>query len=593
MPAATPLPITPPPGVVKTESSRVRQGRYIDSLGIRFVSGRPQKRGGWVVAVTTATSGVPRAIHAWRDNSFNNYLAAGTYRKLYVYDTGWAQNDITPYRSTGTLANNPFATVSGSATVTTTHTAHGLSAGDTAIFTGSAAVGGITPNGTFVVATVVDADHYTFPFTSNATSTVAAGGGAAVAFSYEIPVGTELGTYGLGWGVSSWGLGTWGSAHSSSTIFIEPRIWALDHFGQLLLASYNGGSIYTFDPTAAQPWGRAQIIAAAPTDTRSMFVTPERFVFALRAGMVVAWCTQGDYTTWTPASGNTANTRTLTEGTKLVGGRVLQPFQTLVWSDAALYLFQWTGDTYVYRSALAGKNCGLIAPGAAITVDGVAYWMGPNSFWMYNGTVQRMPNVEDIRKFVFDQLDVQTIYQATAVYNPVHNQIEFFYTVTGGTSPSLSVTYDIATQCWWPDTLGRTSGTHFTQGDTRPYLGSADGYIYQHENTNNANGAILPWEISLAPYALAESMYNMRVDGYEFDFRDQVGNITITASAYDHLQDAAVMDSESYTYTTSTGHTDARVEGRFLSLDFSCSVLGSYMRMGRPVAWVSPKGRRR
>jgi hypothetical protein len=27
---------------------------------------------------------------------------------------------------------------------------------------------------------------------------------------------------------------------------------------QLLIASYNGGSIYLFDPTAAQPWGRAR-----------------------------------------------------------------------------------------------------------------------------------------------------------------------------------------------------------------------------------------------------------------------------------------------------------------------------------------------
>ena len=51
---------------------------------------------------------------------------------------------------------------------------------------------------------------------------------------------------GYGWGVGPWGLGTWGTARSSSTISIEPRIWSLDHFGILLLAAYNGGSIYDF-----------------------------------------------------------------------------------------------------------------------------------------------------------------------------------------------------------------------------------------------------------------------------------------------------------------------------------------------------------
>lgn len=591
MPQPQPLPITPPPGVVLTESDRIIEGRYKSSQGIRFVNGRPQKRGGWVSAVTQKTSGVPRALHAWRDNAANNYLAAGTYRKLYVYDSSWVQNDITPFSSTGTLGNNPFTTTLGSPLVSVAHTAHGRNIGDTVILAGSTAVGGITPNGTFVVTSVTSANAYVITFGSNATSG-ATGGGAAVTFQYEVPIGSELGAFGLGWGVGTWGTGTWGTAHSSSTIAIEPRIWSLDHFGQLLIASYNGGAIYTFDPTAVQPWPRAAVIAAAPTDCRAVFVTPERFVFALRAGMVVAWCTQGDFTIWTPASNNTANTRTLTEGTKLVGGRVLSPFQSLVWSDAALYLFQWTGDTFVYRSSLAGKNCGLIAPNAAVTVDGVAYWMGPNSFWMYNGTVQRMPNVEDIRKFVFDQLDNQTTFQIAAVYNPIYNQIEFFISAAGTVSPSFSVTYDIGTQCWWPDTLGRSAGTYFTQGDTRPYMGAADGSIFQHENTNDADGAILPWDLALAPYALQDGLQLLDITGFVFDFKNQVGDINATASTYDRLQQG-VIDSEDYVLTTSTGLTDARLTGRYSGLEMDCAVLGSYMRVGKPVAFVRPSGKRK
>ncbi len=101
-----PLPITPPPGVVLTESSRVVEGRYIASINVRFVKGRPQKLGGNLVTTTEATSGQPRASHAWRDNDQNNYFAVGTYRKLYVFDTSWASNDITPYRDEGTLGNN-------------------------------------------------------------------------------------------------------------------------------------------------------------------------------------------------------------------------------------------------------------------------------------------------------------------------------------------------------------------------------------------------------------------------------------------------------------------------------------------------------
>lgn len=590
-----PLPITPPPGVVLTETDRVAEGRYIASSNIRFVKGRPQKLGGNLVATTTATSGQPRASHAWRDNAQNNYLAVGTYRKLYVYDTIWAQNDITPYRDQGTLGNNPFTTTNGSAIVSVSDTLHGVNAGDTAIFAGSAAVGGITPNGTFTVLDVTDANTYRFTFTSAATSG-ATGGGASVTYKYEVPIGVELGAYGYGYGVGGYGLDTYGDARDSSTIFIEPRIWSLDHFGKLLMAAYNGGSIYLFDPAAAQPWGRATIISAdpgLPTNVRAMFVTPERFIMALCADMLVAWCTQGDYAVWTPATGNTANIRTLTEGTKLVAGRVLSDFISLIWTDAALYRFQYTGSTYVYNSSMIAKDCGLLSPGAAVTVGGVAYWQGQDTFWMYAGSVGPMPNVEDIRKYVFDAIDINSGYQCNAAYWPQHNEIVFFYTIEGETTPTLGVLYSIENQCWAPLDFGRVSGTHFTQGDTRPYMAASDGLIYQHEVGWNNNGVAMPWSLQLAPYALNEGGTHMDVDSMIPDFNGQVGSITMTLDTYDYLNDSTFEDTETETIApTDSGAIDLRVSGRYIGMTLSCASLGCYFRMGKPVAWIRPSGRR-
>jgi hypothetical protein len=108
------LPISPPPGVVKTDSDRVIEGRWKDVINARFKQRLPQKIGGWLKAFVAATTGSPRSLHAWRDRSFNAYMAVGTYIKLYVYDQNLAQNDITPYRSTGTLGNNPLTVTNGS-----------------------------------------------------------------------------------------------------------------------------------------------------------------------------------------------------------------------------------------------------------------------------------------------------------------------------------------------------------------------------------------------------------------------------------------------------------------------------------------------
>jgi hypothetical protein len=595
MSEVSPLPIVPPPGVVLTESEHSVEGRWIASDNVRFVKGRPQKIGGNVKITTQATSGQPRSSHAWRDNVQNGYFSVGTYRKLYAYNPVWNQTDITPYRDEGTLGNDPFTTVNGSDLVEVADALHGVSVGDTVFYSGATAVGGITPNGTFIVAQVLGSGSYKFQFTSAATSDDT-GGGASVEYKYEIPIGNELGAFGYGYGVGGYGLEGYGDERDSSTIFLEPRIWSLDHFGQLLVASYNGGSIYLFDPTEIEPWDRAELISAdpgLPTDVRAMFVTPERFIFALCIGMLVKWCSQGDYLIWTPAVGNTANIRTLTEGTKLVGGKVLSDFISLVWTDAALYRFQYTGSTYIYNSSMVAKDCGLVSPNAAITAGGIAYWMGQDTFWHYAGSVAPMPNVEDIRKYIFDRVDINSGYQCNASYWPQHNEVAFFITVEGQTTPTIGVLFSIENKCWAPLSFGRCSGAHFTQGDTRPYMAQSDGHLYLHEFGYDDNGEILPWSLQLASYSMNEGGAHMDAESLIPDFKEQVGEITLTIDTYDYLNDSTFEDTETETIAVQdTGAIDMRVSGRYIGMMLSGDTLGCYFRWGKPVLWVKPSGRR-
>ena len=612
MSALTPLPITPPPGVVVTETDRVVEGRWIPPFDkVRFVKGRPQKIGGNIRITASAMSGTPRATHCWRDFLTNQYAACGTYRKLYAFDSSWLLTDITPIVASGTLGTNPFTTVSGSNVVTVNQTAHGRGVGDTVIFSGATTFNGVTMNGTFIVQTVVDPNDYTILASGNASGS-GAGGGAAVTYQYEISVGTELGAYGLGWGVGPYGLGTWGTPHATSTVYIEPRVWSLDHFGVILLATYNGGTLWSFDPTQNEPWPRAVSTFGgtpmnAPTDFRSMFISPERFVFGMCDKMVVKVCSQNDPTTWTPATSNTAFQRTLQEGTKLVGGRPLAPFVSLVWTDGALYLFQYTGSQFIYNSSLAGKDCGLISPNAAVTVGGYAYWMGPENFYFYNGAVVPMPNAEDIRKYVFDNLPAALAFQCAAVYVPKYSEIWFFYPTTGATNPTNYVIYHINDQCWSIGsadfysalgvTAGRASGAHFTQGDTSPVMAGTDGYLYNHDpvgDSYNDNGNPLTWTATLSPYALQEGMQNLDVEGILFDFFQQSGNISATVNTYDRLTDLAPMDTETEIVpATQSGLTDYRVAGRYVGLTLTSSDAGNYMRLGKPVAFGRPSARRR
>ncbi len=84
------------------------------------------------------------------------------------------------------LPDNPFAVSNGSATITVTHNSHGLAVGHKVTFTGSSAIGGITPNAVEMAVTgVPDANTYTVSFTSNATSTASGVGGTSVTATYS------------------------------------------------------------------------------------------------------------------------------------------------------------------------------------------------------------------------------------------------------------------------------------------------------------------------------------------------------------------------------------------------------------------------
>ncbi|HWW46324.1 MAG TPA: hypothetical protein VNZ94_00595 [Xanthobacteraceae bacterium] len=585
-----PIPLTPRPGVVKTESDRVVENRWVDTQWIRFVNGRPQKIGGWTRQTTAIASGVVRAMHAWRDLKSVEYIAAGTYRKLYVYERDFTQHDITPLAKSGTLTN-PFTTKAGSNIVEVAHIGHDVNAGTTVIFADAEPVGGVTIDGTYLVSSVVGSGSFNIELETPAASNET--GGGTVAYEYEISIGVEHGTYGLGYGVGGYGLYTYGTERPFSTILIEPRVWSLDHFGKMLVGAYNGGSIYVWDPNAVAPsWQRAQKIPDAPTDVRSIFITEERFVMALCENMRVDWCSQGNYNIWAPDETNTANTRNLSEGTKLIAGRPLASHIALVWSDFALYVFQYTGQSSVFSSRLAGRNCGLISPSCAVTANGIAYWMGHTDFYLYNGSVQKIPNVEDIRAYVFGHLRAEDGYLAWGQYLPKHDEVIWVYVALEEEEPSYYVLLNVNDFSWATGRLFRSSGTNFSHGDTRPYLAGYDGHIYLHEDGVDADGHAIETVIELGPVAMANGKANLNIDGINADFEGQAGDLEVRFDAWDRLRNPTI-DSQTKIISEADDLVDLRLSGRYVGMTIRSDIAGGYFRFGKPDVLVSSNGTRR
>lgn len=235
------------PGVIRDDTTLTAEGGFVDASGVRFRQGKAQSTGGFELLSTSTLDGPCRGLHIFNRLSGNPVVVAGTPSKAWAY-SGGVLTDITPtYHSEGIL-ENPFDTENGSAVVTVTHTEHGLLAGQKVTFSNATAVGGITVNGEYTIATIITRDKYTITHTSNATST--ANGGARVDFHAEWLPGLTDGLRGYGYGSSSYGVGEYGVTGQAD---LRATVWSIDNFGEVALLCRRGGPLYLYQPADSYP----------------------------------------------------------------------------------------------------------------------------------------------------------------------------------------------------------------------------------------------------------------------------------------------------------------------------------------------------
>lgn len=584
------LPLEIPPGVVKVDSPNGAKGRFIDCDKVWFNKGKPEKWPGWQQFIPDTMLGICRGAVSWVNTDGNTNAAFGTHLKLYAVTGDDTLTDITPIRATGTL-NGPFDTTSGDATVTVNHVGHGVEAGAYVTFSGATSVGGLDMNFQWVVGEVIDADTYTFEHSSTASSTASGGGGASVAYSYEINVGTSGGVVGLGWGAGTWGSGTWSTPRDSG-ISIGIRFWSLVGYGNDLLASPSGGGLYLWQEATD---ARAEIVSGAPTSMRAMFVTGERYVFALgtTTGMTVQWPDVDDITDWTPAADNTANLRKLQSGSQLVNGTPLADGVNLVWSDTSCYLFQYTGSEFVYDDRLVGTSCGLIGPLAFAKVSGAAFWMSGDNFWMYSSGVQLVPNADDIRNWVFGRMNKSQLTKTFAIFEQKNNQIRWHYCSGDNTEPDSYVDVSLYDFSWTVGTLARTGGTPYRAGDSSMLLVDENGVIYTHGVGLDADTVPMESYITFGLYALSRSEANVDVVGLVPDCQRQVGTLDYEIYTKERPNSASNLDEQTLTLAPTDEIGDARVCGRHFGMTVRSDTIGGDYRLGIVNLEVQQGGGRR
>ena len=284
-----------------------------------------------------------------------------------------------------------------------------------------------------------------------------------------------------GFGGGLYGAGTFGTRRPSSGTFVEATTWALENWGEYLLAcSTDDGRIWEWQLDTGL---NGVVVSGAPTNNKSIVVTEERFVFALGAGGTsrkVQWCDRENNTSWTPTVTNEAGDLELqTSGQIMCGVRARG--QTLILTDIDAHSATYQGPPYVYGFSRVGTACGVISRKAAVAVDAGVFWMGDGGFFIYDGS-----SVSEIKCDVGDYIFSNGINYAQkskiyGVANAQHGEVWWFYPSDGSTENNRYVTFNFRENHWAIGAIVRTAGFDYGVFDG-PIWFNSSGVAYNHED---------------------------------------------------------------------------------------------------------------
>ena len=601
----------PAPGINKEVTDYTGQGKWTDGDMVRFFQGSAQKIKGWERFLSPTLVGVVRDQHAWVALDGTRYDAFGTDRKLYVFEEGRAY-DITPIRETQALTN-PFTT-NATTTVVVTDTGHGAQVGDFVTFDSFSAIDGLDMNKEFEVITVANNNAYTVTTTAAASGSTSGGGGSGNA-KYQINVGPELSTSAFGGGTDTWGSGTWGTPSTVSNVTLEARQWSLDNFGQLLIATVLNGGAFEWSPDSGVST-RATAITNAPTKSRLGLVsTPDRHLLffgtektigtsSSQDDLLLRFSNQEDRNTYQPTAENTAGSLRIADGSRIVAAERSRG-QILVWTDTSLHSLQFIGPPFTFGLRQLGQNCGIIGSHAGVDINGVSYWMSQDSFFLYDGSVKKLPCT--VEQFIFNNINVTGSENAFAGHNGEFNEIMWFYPRTGSDQINAIVAYNYLEQTWWTGTLARTTwidrevydnpiATEYDASATannEVISGLTDGAssVFLHETGNNGDGQAITAFVKSGVVQIAQGDEFAFVSKIIPDIEDQAGTLNAKLEFKNYPNNSTSV-TKTASFTDTTDFVSLRGRGREFTVNVVSNTTNTAWRLGTQRFDIQPDGRR-
>ena len=276
---------------------------------------------------------------------------------------------------------------------------------------------------------------------------------------YQINVGLDVYVPSAGWGSGTWGSGGFGSTSALSANG-QLRLWSHDNVGENLIINPRAGGIYRWvenNSTSTRAVELATTSGANLVPTVGLQVITseiDRHLVVLgadpisgtsRSGvvdpMLVAFSDQENELEFEPLITNSAGSVRLSSGSLIVGG-VKSRQEIIIFTDTSVYSMQFVGPPFTFAINLINEASGLIGPKAAVTAESGVYYMSYGAFYVYNGTVEKLPC--SVQNYVFSDINTGQAYKIFGFTNVEHDEVGWFYPSASSTEIDRYVIYNTA-----------------------------------------------------------------------------------------------------------------------------------------------------
>ena len=412
----------------------------------------------------------------------------------------------------------------------------------------------------------------------------------------------------------------WGMPAESTVSGANLSNWTHDNFGEDLLINVKNGGIYYWDRTSGTTT-RAKELSGLPGATLTPTIANQIMVSDQSRHIIAFGCDgEGSIGTQDPLlirfgsqeslldfqtrAENTAGELRISTGSEIVVA-IQTKQQILVYTDVSLHGMQFLGDPFTFGLTEISRNITIASPNAAIAVNDFVFWMGSKEFYVYGGTVQRLPCT--VLDYVFSDFNRDQIGKVFAGHNSSYGEVWWFYPSKSSNANDRYVIYNYQEKIWYFGTLNRTAWVD--RGINQyPIAASTDNKLYYQEfgqddgSTNPPSAISANIESSQMDIGDGEKFTLVRRVLPDITFRDSTNqtprvNMVVKARnfpgvTFNETTSKEVSQSVSTPIELFTEQLHVRLRGRSFAFRIESDTTGVMWRLGTPRVDIRPDGQR-